>query len=329
MEQLFMNTPFIIIIFIFLLSLFILSKSTDYLTDSAIVISKSLGISDIIIGATVVSLGTSLPEFATTISALISGSNDLALGNSLGSIITNTSLILSLGILYGSIPVSKKSASNVVITFLGIIGLYFASLFNNSLIPRVLGYTLLIALPLYLLQSFNNNNSTETIEQNKSLKEKLSFDKLLMLFIKVIISGLIVALSSSFLVATVQVSASRVGISEAIISATVVALGTSLPELSTVISSAKKGYGGLAFGNLVGASLMNLLFVLGTAITFSKTPITVPKSFLIFHFPIAMVIFLYLLFSIYNPKKHVLTKKDGAFLIIIYIIYILYNLLTK
>lgn len=329
MEQLFMNTPFIIIIFIFLLSLFILSKSTDYLTDSAILISKSLGISDIIIGATVVSLGTSLPEFATTISALISGSNDLALGNSLGSIITNTSLILSLGILYGSIPVSKKSAFNVWITFLGIVGLYFASLVNNSLIPRVLGYALLIALPFYLLQSFKNNNSTETIEQNKSLKEKLSFDKLLMLFIKVIISGLIVALSSSFLVATVQVSASRVGISEAIISATVVALGTSLPELSTVISSAKKGYGGLAFGNLVGASLMNLLFVLGTAITFSKTPITVPKSFLIFHFPIAMVIFLYLLFSIYNPKKHVLTKKDGAFLIIIYILYISYNLLTK
>lgn len=329
MEKLFTNTPFIIIIFIFLLSLFILSKSTDYLTDSAIMISKSLGISDIIIGATVVSLGTSLPEFATTISALISGSNDLALGNSLGSVITNTSLILSLGILYGSIPVSKKSAFNVWITFLGIVILYFSSLFNNASIPRILGYTLLIALPLYLLQSFKNNNTTEAIEQNESLKEKLSFDKLLILFIKVIISGLIVALSSTFLVATVQVSASRVGVSEAIISATIVALGTSLPELSTVISSAKKGYGGLAFGNLVGASLMNLLFVLGTAISFSKSPIIVPKSFLIYHFPIAIIIFLYLLLSVYNQKKHELTKKEGAFFLVIYLMYILSNLLTK
>lgn len=329
MTQLFIHAPIIIIIFVFVLALVTLSKSTDYLTDAAIVISKSFGISDVIIGATIVSLGTSLPEFATTISALASGATDLALGNVLGSIITNTSFILGLGILYGSIPVSKKSTFNVGVTFLGIVSIYLISLLNHASVPRFLGYILLIALPIYLFQSFKTTQSDEAIAHPDANKEKMSVVKLMLLILKVIVSGLIVALSSSFLVATVQVSASRIGISEAIISATIVALGTSLPELSTVISSAKKGYGGLAFGNLIGASLMNLLFVLSTAVAFSKTSIIVPKSFLIFHFPIAITIFLYLLYCIYNSKKHVLTKKEGVFFIILYIVYILYNLFAN
>jgi cation:H+ antiporter len=266
MDQLFTHSPIFIIIIVFLIALFILSKSADYLTDSAIIISKYIGISDMIIGATIVSLGTSLPEFATTISALLSGSNELALGNALGSIITNTSIILGIGILYGSIPVSKKSAFNVWITFLGIGIIYLISILNHAAIPRFIGYILLITLPIFLLFSFKKGNNIDTNFQENEKKETITMNKLLILITKVIISALIVALSSSFLVATVQVSASRLGVSEAIISATIVALGTSLPELSTVITSAKKGYGGLAFGNLIGASLMNILLVLSTTI---------------------------------------------------------------
>ncbi|MCH4177717.1 MAG: sodium:calcium antiporter [Streptococcaceae bacterium] len=326
MDQLFTHSPIFIIIIVFLIALFILSKSADYLTDSAIIISKYIGISDMIIGATIVSLGTSLPEFATTISALLSGSNELALGNALGSIITNTSIILGIGILYGSIPVSKKSAFNVWITFLGIGIIYLISILNHAAIPRFIGYILLITLPIFLLFSFKKGNNIDTNFQENEKKETITMNKLLILITKVIISALIVALSSSFLVATVQVSASRLGVSEAIISATIVALGTSLPELSTVITSAKKGYGGLAFGNLIGASLMNILLVLSTTISFSKTTLLVPKSFLLFHFPIAIIIFLYLLYCIYNTQKHELTKKEGVFFIIIYLAYLLYNL---
>lgn len=326
MDQLFTHSPIFIIIIVFLIALFILSKSADYLTDSAIIISKYIGISDMIIGATIVSLGTSLPEFATTISALLSGSNELALGNALGSIITNTSIILGIGILYGSIPVSKKSAFNVWITFLGIGSIYLISILNHAAIPRFIGYILLITLPIFLLFSFKKGNNIDTNFQEDEKKETITMNKLLILITKVIISALIVALSSSFLVATVQVSASRLGVSEAIISATIVALGTSLPELSTVITSAKKGYGGLAFGNLIGASLMNILLVLSTTISFSKTTLLVPKSFLLFHFPIAIIIFLYLLYCIYNTQKHELTKKEGVFFIIIYLAYLLYNL---
>lgn len=324
MEQLFINSPLLIIIIAFLISLFILSKSADYLTDSAIIVSKSLGISDIIIGATIVSLGTSLPELATTINALLAGSNDLALGNALGSIITNTSLILGIGILYGSIPVSKKSAFNVWLTFLGITSIYFASIANQSSIPRFLGYILLLSLPLFLFQSFGKSKSNQS---KSEIKTTVSSNQLIISIIKVVASALVVALSSSFLVATVQVSASRIGVSEAIISSTIVALGTSLPELTTVISSAKKGHGGLAFGNLIGASLMNILLVLSTTISFSKTTILVPKSFLLFHFPIAIIIFLYLLYSIYNTKKHELTKKEGMFFLLIYVIYLIIQFL--
>ncbi|MBS7577146.1 MULTISPECIES: sodium:calcium antiporter [unclassified Enterococcus] len=326
MDQLFTNSPLFIIIIVFLIALFILSKSADYLTDSAIIISKTLGISDIIIGATIVSLGTSLPEFATTITALLNGSNDLALGNALGSIITNTSIILGIGILYGKIPVAKKTAFNVWITFLCLISIYLISILNQAVIPRYTGYILLIILPIYLFYAFKKSSSNKQLQHTEK-KKTVTASKLVILIAKVIFSALIVAVSSSFLVATVQASANRLGISEAIISATIVALGTSLPELSTVIVSAKKGHGGLAFGNLIGASLMNILLVLSTTISFSKASLVVPKTFLLFHFPIAVIIFLYLLYCIYNSNKHELTKKEGLFFIIIYLVYLLYNLL--
>ena len=170
MDQLFTHSPIFIIIIVFLIALFILSKSADYLTDSAIIISKYIGISDMIIGATIVSLGTSLPEFATTISALLSGSNELALGNALGSIITNTSIILGIGILYGSIPVSKKSAFNVWITFLGIGIIYLISILNHAAIPRFIGYILLITLPIFLLFSFKKGNNIDTNFQENEKK---------------------------------------------------------------------------------------------------------------------------------------------------------------
>lgn len=153
MAQLFINAPMALIILVFLAALFLLSKSTDLLIDTAMIISKSLGISDVIIGATIVSLGTSLPEFATTISALISSSNDLALGNSLGSIITNTSFVLGVGILCGNMPISKKSSLNIWLVFLGLVSICLTSISYHSLIPRFLGYILLMTLPIYLYKS--------------------------------------------------------------------------------------------------------------------------------------------------------------------------------
>ena len=326
MTEFLTTQPFLIIILVFCLALFILSKSADILTESAASVSKMVGISEVVVGATIVSLGTSLPEFATSLSALATGSNDLALGNALGSIITNMSFILGIGILYGAIPVSKKTAFNTWLVAGSLLMLFVTGLVTQQVIqvatlPRLLGLILLGALPVYLFFSFKNTQTAPTTSvkiSNKGLVTKLS--------IKTILAAVVVALSASVLVATVQVTARRLGVSEAIISATIVALGTSLPELTTVIASAKRGYGGLAFGNLVGASLMNLFLVLGTTISFSNRPLVIPTSFLQVHFPLVLLIFLYLLFCIYNSKKHRLNKKEGLFFLVMYGGYLIYNL---
>ena len=318
---------FVLVFIVFCIALAVLSKSADVLTESAATVSKLVGISEVIVGATIVSLGTSLPEFATSISALSVGSNDLALGNALGSIITNMSFILGIGILYGAIPVSKKTAFNTwlaagFLLLLFLVGLGTKQIGHHAMIPCMIGGLLLFALPVYLYFSFRSTKTPKATMVAIPNKGR----KITLLSVKTIIAAIVVALSASVLVATAQVTAQRLGISEAIISATIVALGTSLPELTTVIASAKKGYGGLAFGNLVGASLMNLFLVLGTTISFSKTALVVPNSFLQVHFPLALLIFCYLLYAIYNTKKRILTKKEGFLFLVLYVSYLLYNL---
>lgn len=329
LENLLQHLPLFIIFLIFCSSLFLLSKSADYLTDQAILLSKELKVPDTIIGATIVSLGTSLPEFATSVTAVFSQSTVLALGNSLGSVITNISLIFGVGILYGSMPAAKKSANNLFF-LVGSLFLLFLPIVGQKIsgellqIPKPVGWLLVMSLPIYLYFSFKKNDPKSLTAQHP--KTEVSQNLILRSVGKLLLSAIFVALSSTFLVASVQIAAKRIGISEAIISATVVALGTSLPELSTTIISAKKGYGGLAFGNIIGASLMNVLLVLSTTIILSKGAITVPANFLFFNFPIAFILLFLILFGLFSTKKQVFSKKDGVVFLSIYAIYLFYNL---
>ncbi|GFH40440.1 sodium:calcium antiporter [Lactococcus insecticola] len=254
--------------------------------------------------------------------------------NALGSVITNTTLILGVGALYGTIAVKKKSALNVWLILGSLTALFTTVLVKRTIsgkadIPRFLGIIFLIAVPIYLYSYLKRSDEPTNLVAKDGDDGVRTPKKVVMVMIAGLLgSALLVAVSSAVLVATVQVAAKRLGMSEAVISATIVALGTSLPELSTVIVSVKKGYGGLAFGNLLGASLMNIFLVLGTTITFSKTAIQVPMSFLQVILPLAIGIVTYMIVAIYNTKKRELTRLEGSLFIVIYLIYLLFNLVS-
>ena len=150
------NSNILIVIAALLLSLFVLSKAADYMVDSAVILSKRLGVSDIIIGATLVSLGTTLPEFSSSVIATIQGVEGFAMGNAIGSCITNTSLILGIGALFGKIPVDKVSSKKVTL-FIGaaliliVPTIPYKVKLGYGLIPQWMGLILMLFIPVYVL----------------------------------------------------------------------------------------------------------------------------------------------------------------------------------
>lgn len=142
----------------------------------------------------------------------------------------------------------------------------------------------------------------------------------------ILVSALAVAFSATVLVSTVSTAATRLGISEAIIAGTVVALGTSLPELTTTYAAARKGYGSLAIGNVLGANVLNILLVLGVSISMTPGGLSVPTVFYQIHFPFALVVIGLLSYFVFNTKKHEISKNEGKVLLMLYLLYMLFSL---
>ncbi|MGB4429746.1 MAG: sodium:calcium antiporter, partial [Thermacetogeniaceae bacterium] len=262
------NLNLFIVLSILALSLIVLSKAADSLVDNAAKLSKILGLSQVIIGATIVSLGTTLPELSASVVAALQGNGDFALGNAIGSIITNTSLILGIAALFGKIPTSKETSQKLSILIAAIMILFFTTIpykigNDSGLIPQWLGFILLLLVPVYifyLIKRESNNNS-----QEKDHNAEKSIGIIAAFIAKIFIAAFIIAVSASALVASAEVLAERMGIPDVVISSTLVAFGTSVPELSTCIAAVKNNHGGLAIGNILGANILNILFVTGAA----------------------------------------------------------------
>lgn len=316
------NLNIFLLLIILIISIFLLSKSADFLVKSAVAISRSFGVSEIIIGATIVSIGTTLPEFTSSTMAALKGLGGFSLGNSVGSTITNICLVLGVGALFGVLPVNKRSSKSHLILSVLMVSLILISIPTKS-INRITGIVFFACVPLYILYIIKSEKK-EIVEIPQKTEGKL-YKKNLIRIIFIIVSAVLVSFFASALTNTVEIIANRVGISDAIISSTIVALGTSLPELSTVIASAKKGYGELAVGNVMGANILNIIFVLGSSLIFSPKAITVPDEFFFIHFPASIVGLLIFGYLIYNEKNNVIKKSEGMVLIFIYLIYISVN----
>lgn len=298
----------------------LLMKGADWFVEGAAKAALKFGIPQIIIGLTVVALGTSLPEAAVSINSAIQGASDLSVGNILGSNIINVLLILGLTSLICVIPVSKKAIRfDIPFVILVTIFLVYLGLYDN-MISRINGVMLvgiMIVYVLYLGYRVKKGDELEEIPGgDKPMKTPL-------IILLIILGGAMIAFGSHITVKGAVSLATYFGLSQRIIGLTMVAFGTSLPELVTSVTAARKKETDIAIGNIVGSNFFNIVFVLG--ITSIIRPIPCADTFEIdAYVAIATII---LLFLCALPKKK-LGKKSGIIMLIGYAAYLIYTILT-
>ncbi len=326
------QTNLLLVVLVFLASLALLSKATDILVGNAVKLAVLWGLSQVVIGATVISLGTTLPELSSSVIATLQNGEGFALGNAVGSIITNTSLVLGLGALFGAIPVRKESSKKMSILILAVLALLLPAYFLNilsetAILPQWVGFLFLLAVPLYIF-ILTRDKESSALESGGSVppaEQKGDWKSGFLIVVRIAISAAAVALGASALVASAEVMAIRAGIPNSVIASTIVAFGTSVPEISTTIVSAKKGHGGLAIGNVMGANVLNILLVLGASVSVSSGGMMLPQSFFLVQFPVLAVILSIFAYFVYNEKKREITRKEGIFLIALYFLYLAGN----
>ncbi len=332
MHSLLENLNILIIFIVFCISLFLLSKAADYLVDNAVKLSKLWGLPEMIIGATIVSIGTTLPELSAAVSSVLKGNASFALGNAVGSIITNTSLILGIGALFGKIPVDRKSSQKFNLLIAAVFLLILPTLpykvqNQGSHIPQWMGFIFLILIIIYI--SYLIIQEKDNTSVSKGNKSKIQGNKdtgnVFIIIFSIFISALVIAASASSLVSSAEILARRIGVSDVIIASTLVAFGTSVPELSTCIAAAKRNYGGLAIGNIMGANILNILLVVGASAALITGGIEVAEEFYGVHFITLAIVLSVFGFFAYNSKINEISKREGTILISIYILYLITN----
>lgn len=319
----------IILLVIIAITLFVLGKAADLLVDEAVKISVRWGVPKMIIGATIVSLGTTLPEVTVSVLAAINGNPDLALGNSIGSIIADTGLIIGLSALIGNLNIDNKTINYqgpiqlISGILLAVVSLPIFSKRSNGIITQKMGFLFIILLVLYIIFTIKlgKKSNAEVAAEDQAVQAS---DPFIFQFIKLIFAIALVIISSKILIPSVEITAIRMGIPQSVIAATLVAFGTSLPELVTAITSVKKGHGELAVGNIIGADILNVLFVTGSAAAVTSKGIVVPSNFYRLQIP-AMLIILVAFRIFCKNKNNKITKLEGSFLLGIYILYLILN----
>lgn len=303
-------------------ALFVLGKGADLFVEEAVKLSTRLGFSKLIIGATIVSIGTTLPEVTVSVVSALNGLPGLALGNAVGSITCNTALILGIAALVKPLPFKKSDINiqNNILLFVVIILVACSFIYafttgtnpfiNGSRLYQWIGFVFIVLLFAYIIFSIKNKS-------NKSSNEQIN-SSIVLIVIKMIIGILLVILSSKVLIPTIKEFAQRILIPDSVIAATLVAFGTSLPELITAITAAKKGYGDLAIGNVIGANILNVLLVIGASTSLTPTGLRIDKSFFIIQFP-AMVFVILILFCGIKFSKNKINRVLGAILLASYV----------
>lgn len=260
---------------LFVAGVVLLIKGGDWFVDSAVGIAKRFRVPEIIIGATVVSIGTTLPEVMVSVTAAFNNNGAIAYGNAIGSIICNTALIAALTIAIRPAPVNRKTLVTPVIFFFAAAAIYLIAAYGFGRFDRWLGIVMLLVFAAYMAitirKGFKNPDAQEKEddcqEQEGSLVKNL---------IVLILSAALIAVGADMLEGSSVSLATMAGIPTEVVGVTVVALCTSLPELVTAVTALVKGHGALSLGNIIGANIFNLVLVSGVATTLS--PFAVPEG---------------------------------------------------
>ena len=309
----------------------LLIKAADYFVDSSVNIAKIFKMPEMIIGATIVSIGTTLPE--TTVSAIsaFKGHGDISFGNAIGSIICNTALIAAISLVFSQSKINKKSIKVPFYFFLVSYAIYAFSAYVFGRFYRIVGIILVLIFVLYACYIISNGKALgkEYVNEVEDRKIEVSDDSLIKNIIVLILSAIVIAFASNLLIDSATGIARKFNVPESVIGITIVAFGTSLPEFTTAITSLIKGHSSLSFGNIVGANLFNLILVSGLAITIKPFAIPTEKiiyginSTLLVDLPLALIVMIILCVP---PLICGETKKwQGITLLAIYALFLVYQ----
>ena len=304
-------------VLLFILGLILICLGGDRLVDAAVAIAKKLGIPEIVVGATIVSLGTTLPEILVSTTAAFDGSAAIAAGNAFGSIICNTALIAGLT---QTIRPSKKIEA-AAIRWRGIF--FFAVLIGMNLYAyltqkfnRLAGIVLILLFAVYaylnIMKAGSEGEESENGEDGK--KEGGPIWKHLLVLV---VCAVLLYFGANLLVDNGILIAEALGVPERVIAVTFIALGTSLPELVTSLVSIIKGYGNVGLGNIVGANILNMLLVIGIPSAIAGIPLE--RSTVLIDIPLALLVMAVLLIPILIRKKS--SRVQGIALLAIYAAY--------
>jgi cation:H+ antiporter len=308
--------------------LFTLAKGADLLVDEAVSLSIHWGIPKMVVGATIVSLGTTLPEATISVLAAVNGNPDLALGNAIGSIIADTGLILGLAAMIGPLAVDPKIINRqgrlqvLAVILLAVVCLpIFSGGMTHGIIYQWMGIVFLLLLVGYIYLSMRWAVSS-SVDEGVVLEEETR--PIWMQVSKLVIGITLVILSSRILIPTVETLAIRVGIPQGVIAATLVAFGTSLPELVTAVTAVRKGHGELAVGNIIGADILNVLFVVGSAAAVTSQGLEVPLAFYKLQIP-AMILIVGFFRYVAKNSYQIISRAEGLILFLLYFVYLFLN----
>ncbi|MGP1415305.1 MAG: calcium/sodium antiporter [Treponema sp.] len=327
------SAPIIVPVLALLVSLYTVGKGADILVDNAVSLSLQWGIPKMVLGATLVSLGTTVPEASVSVVAAIQGNPDLSLGNAIGSIIVDTGLIIGIAALLGNLPIDKmlvKRQGRLQFVFALLLALVCLPIFSSTGTGKIyqwIGFIFVFLLCCYMYFSFKWAKESTLESSNQQDEPDNKKNVALQLFL-MFLGIAIVVISSKILIPSVAIVATKVGIPKSIIAATIVAFGTSVPELVTAITSVRKGVGELAVGNVVGADILNVLFVLGLSAAVTPQGITVPFYFYYLQIPSMLIILVVFRFCS-TRKSGVIGKMGGAILFSSYIVYLILNFLMR
>ena len=289
------------------------------LTKSSVDISIKLSIPKIIIGMTVVSFATSAPELIVSLNATLDGLPNFAIGNVLGSNIANIGLVL--GIITIIYPISLKQRfynTDFPLLIMSTVLFYYV-IYTESQISRVEGIILVIAITLILFYLFFYQKNDQSEFSEELDKDKISIFKS---FLYILFSGSLLWLGSETLIKSAVSVANELDVSERIISITMVAIGTSIPELAASIVASLKKQNDLSIGNLIGSNIFNLLVVIG--ITSIIMPINGIDRSIIYNDMLWVILFSVIILPLaYFGKKNILTRKKGIMLLVLYLIFII------
>ncbi len=301
-------------LFILVLGFGLLVKGADWFVEGAAGIARKLGIPQLVIGLTIVAMGTSLPEAAVSISAALSGNAEISIGNVVGSNILNILIILGVTAVITNTKIQKSTlwyeipfmiVITVILATFGMTGAGIDYLEGIAFLALFIGFLMY----LFIMAKKGNQTDTETVKEIPSWK--------CMIFI--LIGIVCIVKGSDFAVSGASAIARFFGMSERFIGLTIVALGTSLPELVTSVTAARKGNSDIAIGNIVGSNIFNILFILGTTAIICYIPFE-PKFLIDTLIAVGAGIVLWM-----GTKKHKeLRRPFGFVMLLLYAVYFVY-----